>query len=305
MIASVLLEEMYYILKGERAFDEVQYESNLRKMNRKTLNPFSVPNVTLEIETQFKDRCEEIWNAVEHEDEAAASTLFLEIWPEIKEYIVENLYRTTATGVEKATLADVASATEYEVELEALLSEIGIVLLNMHRYEECISFSQDVLELFSWENDDPDIFKINIGDALAGMDRMDECDAWYENWLKEEPENGSCINAYAFTHQIRGDLAGAKRIIEEHRLEDGLVGLKYDNFCLRAAEVYSEAGETEKTEHYAQFLKQSQQLNYKSSWDPFDDGDWKQKPVVKEKLPGRNDPCPCGSGKKYKKCCGK
>ena len=26
--------------------------------------------------------------------------------------------------------------------------------------------------------------------------------------------------------------------------------------------------------------------------------------VVKEQLPGRNDPCPCGSGKKYKKCCG-
>lgn len=21
--------------------------------------------------------------------------------------------------------------------------------------------------------------------------------------------------------------------------------------------------------------------------------------------PGRNDPCPCGSGQKYKKCCGK
>ena len=26
--------------------------------------------------------------------------------------------------------------------------------------------------------------------------------------------------------------------------------------------------------------------------------------VVKEKEPGRNEPCPCGSGKKYKKCCG-
>lgn len=26
--------------------------------------------------------------------------------------------------------------------------------------------------------------------------------------------------------------------------------------------------------------------------------------VVKEKIPGRNDPCSCGSGKKYKKCCG-
>jgi preprotein translocase subunit SecA len=24
-----------------------------------------------------------------------------------------------------------------------------------------------------------------------------------------------------------------------------------------------------------------------------------------EQAPARNDPCPCGSGKKYKKCCGK
>ena len=26
--------------------------------------------------------------------------------------------------------------------------------------------------------------------------------------------------------------------------------------------------------------------------------------VTKDKTPGRNEPCPCGSGKKYKKCCG-
>ena len=30
-----------------------------------------------------------------------------------------------------------------------------------------------------------------------------------------------------------------------------------------------------------------------------------QQPIVKEKLPGRNDPCPCGSGKKFKNCHGK
>ena len=28
-------------------------------------------------------------------------------------------------------------------------------------------------------------------------------------------------------------------------------------------------------------------------------------PIVKDKLPGRNDPCPCGSGKKFKNCHGK
>lgn len=31
----------------------------------------------------------------------------------------------------------------------------------------------------------------------------------------------------------------------------------------------------------------------------------KRQPIRKEKKIGRNDPCPCGSGKKYKKCCGR
>ena len=27
--------------------------------------------------------------------------------------------------------------------------------------------------------------------------------------------------------------------------------------------------------------------------------------IITVKEPGRNSPCPCGSGKKYKKCCGR
>jgi preprotein translocase subunit SecA len=34
------------------------------------------------------------------------------------------------------------------------------------------------------------------------------------------------------------------------------------------------------------------------------DGAAGNKPVISQKKAGRNDPCPCGSGKKYKKCCG-
>jgi len=34
--------------------------------------------------------------------------------------------------------------------------------------------------------------------------------------------------------------------------------------------------------------------------------EWRaSKQAVSEKTVGRNDPCPCGSGQKYKKCCGK
>ncbi len=38
---------------------------------------------------------------------------------------------------------------------------------------------------------------------------------------------------------------------------------------------------------------------------PAGDGTVAQQPVKKGKKVGRNDPCPCGSGKKYKHCCGK
>ena len=35
------------------------------------------------------------------------------------------------------------------------------------------------------------------------------------------------------------------------------------------------------------------------------EGEEKKKPSKRESgKVGRNDPCPCGSGKKYKKCCG-
>ncbi len=35
------------------------------------------------------------------------------------------------------------------------------------------------------------------------------------------------------------------------------------------------------------------------------DGEQHNEPAKSQKVAGRNDPCPCGSGKKFKKCCGK
>ena len=39
-------------------------------------------------------------------------------------------------------------------------------------------------------------------------------------------------------------------------------------------------------------------------WYFLEEANRKNAPVVKGAQPGRNDPCTCGSGKKYKKCCG-
>ncbi len=51
--------------------------------------------------------------------------------------------------------------------------------------------------------------------------------------------------------------------------------------------------------------KHQKKMERKRVANPMDTRREPQQTVVKGKKIGRNDPCPCGSGKKYKKCCGK
>lgn len=52
-------------------------------------------------------------------------------------------------------------------------------------------------------------------------------------------------------------------------------------------------------------VERIENLERKQVAKPTKTSDEVQKPVVKGRKIGRNDLCPCGSGKKYKKCCGK
>lgn len=71
-----------------------------------------------------------------------------------------------------------------------------------------------------------------------------------------------------------------------------------------------ETGYVSFTAHYT--MDGKRQAHRERSLFRFADGRWyfveeanvKSAPIVKGHQPGRNDPCPCGSGKKYKKCCG-
>jgi len=62
---------------------------------------------------------------------------------------------------------------------------------------------------------------------------------------------------------------------------------------------YSEKGEPKLHHELALFKKE------KGTWFFTDGKAVSQKPIVRAPKIGRNDPCSCGSGQKYKKCCGK
>ena len=51
-------------------------------------------------------------------------------------------------------------------------------------------------------------------------------------------------------------------------------------------------------------VEKPEKMERKRVAEPTETSDGPQEPIVKGKKIGRNDPCPCGSGKKYKRCCG-
>lgn len=62
------------------------------------------------------------------------------------------------------------------------------------------------------------------------------------------------------------------------------------------------------TVRYIMHARATQRIEREQVAKPLDtggDGSLAKKPAQKKKEPGRNDPCPCGSGKKYKNCCGR
>ena len=76
------------------------------------------------------------------------------------------------------------------------------------------------------------------------------------------------------------------------------------NQSVQSSGSYAKAAETSSSDH----LKQEQfegSEGYSEAVQNSVRRVEKQQPVVAEKKVGRNDPCPCGSGKKFKQCHGK
>jgi len=82
-----------------------------------------------------------------------------------------------------------------------------------------------------------------------------------------------------------------------HLFKDMIEEVKNDTVkLLYNARIYT--GEEQERQHEKQYKNVS-------TSGPGDDSAAKKEPIINKEKIGRNDLCPCGSGKKYKKCCGR
>ena len=297
-IGAVVIEEIYDVMKKNQPYDEKRYTDALKNMAQKCMDFED----THEILTEWKewDRLvQDGYEAQYNQKDSDMITYWWQAWELFQKIIEKAEYKMSISGI--------MESQDYQYPVDAWLQDMEMELGNTGEHKKRMEFCQRILEMLDWSFDDDSGFKNAIGEELYAMGKPAEGREWFENWLKKEPHNQNALNVFSWCVQEQEGADEAYRII---RREVAGVVCTMDNELL-----------FERAKLLAQHLKLKEDLkwiepqltafhNSLEKADIYNDfyDDFKmpvQQPIVKEKKIYPNDPCPCGSGKKYKKCCGR
>ena len=158
-------------------------------------------------------------------------------------------------------------------------------------------------ELLTYCGDDQNIkenTRRGIGESYTGLGDMETCDRLFEGWLQEDPDWGwgyiGWSDSWYLYKEEGGNFEKAEQILlqglSQEEVRDRI------DLVARMAEINEKAKKPEKVREYKALLHKLMPTTSKTS------SYYKPSPLIKPPEPGRNAPCPCGSGQKYKRCCG-
>lgn len=178
----------------------------------------------------------------------------------------------------------------FQIKIGNWLKQLGALYLSLSDYDKAIDYCQDVITLFK---DDKYIidFYIMMGQALFAKNMPDKANQHFKELLKRYPNDLNIIEAYLQCLKSH-DLSKCKEIITSFvplTLEYTSESESLFHLC---KEILASLGDHDLAKKYGTVQKIQNDFG-------------KRKPITKKIKIGRNDPCPCGSGKKYKNCCGR
>ena len=222
---------------------------------------------------------------------AKGCDIWLNAWEDIKTLFKETGAKDIFELNKKYPWTGFISNYAQDLEMELHNAGIGDAEYHQKRIKYC-------RELLSFCGKDAQIISNTrraIGESYSQLGDMAACDRLFGDWLREDPDWGwgyigwsdcccrfkSSTKDYDKAEQIL--LRGLAR--SELRDKTDVVD--------RIIWIYKQTHRFEKVREYKKLYHKLQLTASKN----------KLLPVSSEKI-GRNDPCPCGSSKKYKKCCG-
>lgn len=225
---------------------------------------------------------------------AAGCDSWLSAWEDIKQALQENQLKYIEELQNKFNWADFL--LNFVQDLEAELHNAG--LSNQEYYPKRIKYCEELLayckqEDFSIESNT----RRAIADSYFRLGETEKCDELYSLWLDEDPDWGWGYIGWSACYWFgkiknSSSVSKATEILEKALPRENVT--ERMEILSRLIELYTNSGRhIEANELKMEFKAASLAHRMANSAT-----------VYSEKI-GRNDPCPCKSGKKYKKCCGK
>lgn len=220
-----------------------------------------------------------------------ACDIWLDAWEGIKSAVVE---------LQVKNINDLQAKYSWSEFLENYIQELAFELhnagiLNKEYFQKRITYCEEMLELYGTDHGLlVDNTRRAIADSHYELGEKDKCDKLYSTWLEENPDWGWGYIGWADCYwNDSSNLLKSEEILKRALSQESLQDRS--DVLERAVDLFEELGKHQEADALKKELGALARLNPMK---------YINTPVRSEKV-GRNDPCPCGSGKKYKKCCGK
>lgn len=298
-IGTVVLTEIYDILKEGKSFSEEKYEKSLKEMLQQSLDFEEDGSLNAEWD-EWDELVQKGYECIGKQKTEEGLGYWEEAWLKFQSVMEQQ--------AEVLPLIELMEELDYSYPIDGWLQDYEMELGNAGKNEERIAFCRKVLEIFDWKAEDDSCFQCGVADSLFAMGKKEEACSYYEKWLTEDPRNSNGIAGFSWLLLENGE---AERAYELVRKATWGISCNIDNLILfmRAKQLAEYVGKQDESEWYQQQQDKFEESFRNWEWgeeDIFDEFTApKQIPVVKPLKIYPNDPCPCGSGKKYKKCCGK
>ena len=233
---------------------------------------------------QFDDKLEEMVKAEEKSKWQRAVQTGREAFDIIHRYIIEEV--SGSCQLRHKFYEKLLRSSLYDV--DSFLDDFLTMLCDGKQYEEALKVASVLADAF-----DDGSFLSYKSECLFALGRKDEGEQCCQSWIERDP-----TNVWPYIHAGDGfwwyrkkDLAKAKgyyqKALDVARANAGTPDGKLDLDAVyqRLIDLSHDMGD------HAEATRYQRQLDVLRS--------------KAQKKVGRNDPCPCGSGKKYKKCCGR
>ena len=289
MIGGVLVQHMNSVMMFGHRFDEADYALQLDRLVTEATVIEQKEVVLDEIQTEKHAGYDALMQG--NKEEMAAH--FRQGFALVKQIVEEQF------ADKKPTLQEVEEKTEFKYGLFAWFEDMERELGAAGMQEERVELCKEMLETFAWNEGAKDGFRAAIGEAYHGMGKLEECKQYFDAWLAEEPENPVAVNSYLYCLVSMNEIDRAKEVAEAHINDSLECDLDTETLFYRAQTVFEQTGDQEKAAVYADKIAAFHEkcLDLAKAYEA-------EKAKAGTKV-YPNDPCPCGSGKKYKKCCGK